>query len=266
MMIADCGLKGRKIQRIGGLLAFHSAIINHRSSISSLSVVLRPPVFSVAAFGVLLICFVASTAVFYELARRWTHERPRFALAEWAKRHRFALRFAPRATVPAALSRLVESRQARANVVLNRGPLTLARLISAEGIPRQHWHVLIRAADAAWMPAGLAAVDPHPASQRLVKDLTVPASLIDVFNLQAFPAASGERFVAMAADSRSARALGRCGAGGLLPPDVSLLLYGSHVMLDFSGRPFDAVEFDRMLAVMRQLEHHLPAPMDAAGV
>jgi len=46
----------------------------------------------------------------------------------------------------------------------------------------------------------------------------------------------------------------------LLPPDVGLLLHGRHLVLDFSDRPFDAIEFGRMLALADQLAARLPVP------
>ena len=55
---------------------------------------------------------------------------------------------------------------------------------------------------------------------------------------------------------RRCRAVG----GGLLPADVGLLLYGPRLVLDFSGRPFDTIEFERMIVVAKQIVDHLPLP------
>ena len=46
----------------------------------------------------------------------------------------------------------------------------------------------------------------------------------------------------------------------LLPADVGLLLIGRQLLLDFSDRPFDSIEFGRMMSLTDQLVKHLPAP------
>jgi hypothetical protein len=72
-----------------------------------------------------------------------------------------------------------------------------------------------------------------------------------------------DRFVACGIDARAAQHIARAPARGLLPPDIGLMLHGPYVTLDFSPRPFDAIEFDRMLVVMEQLVSHLPAQAEA---
>ena len=56
-----------------------------------------------------------------------------------------------------------------------------------------------------------------------------------------------------AIDSKDARLMAASPARGLLPADIGLIVHGPYITLDFSVRPFDAIEFDRMLAVMEQL-------------
>jgi hypothetical protein len=207
------------------------------------------PGFSLPAFLSLLLCMLAGTATFYQLVRRWTRHRPRAALEEWAGARRFAVHWPPKAAAPAALQRLVSERAAVANATLERGPLTLVRL-SLPGSRR--WHVLVQQTDRNWTPMGLRATG--------IRKEAAAESLVEAFGLPAFAALLlSDRFVVHAAESRAARAMARAPARGLLPPDVGLLLSGANVMLDFSDRPFDAVEFDRMLAVMEQLVDHLPA-------
>jgi hypothetical protein len=46
-------------------------------------------------------------------------------------------------------------------------------------------------------------------------------------------------------------------AQGLLPPDIGLLLIDRMLILDFSGRRFDPVEFDRMLVLAGQIDDFL---------
>ncbi|HEX8911338.1 MAG TPA: hypothetical protein VF796_03185, partial [Humisphaera sp.] len=57
---------------------------------------------------------------------------------------------------------------------------------------------------------------------------------------------------------RVATTLATSSVRGLLPPDVGLLLVGRHLVLEFSDRPFDAIEFNRMIAVAGQVVAHLP--------
>ena len=209
------------------------------------------PRFSIPAFLSLLLCLLAGTAIFYQLARQWTHRRPRAAIEEWAAARRFAMRWSPRAQVPAALQRLAREQGAVAEATLTRGPLVLARLTAPAGEAPRRWHVLIRQANSDWTPAGLRPTGLGAAIYR--------QSLAEAFSLEPFASLLlSDRFVVHAAESRAARAMANAPARGLLPPDVGLLLYGQYVMLDFSSRPFDYVEFDRMLAVMEQLKDHLP--------
>src|SRR5256885_1785346 len=65
---------------------------------------------------------------------------------------------------------------------------------------------------------------------------------------------------------RAALAMATSPVRGLLPPDVGMLVHGPYVTLDFSRRPFDTIEFERMLVVMEQLVTHLPAQAEAPAM
>jgi hypothetical protein len=67
-----------------------------------------------------------------------------------------------------------------------------------------------------------------------------------------------ERLVLYGADARAARALGKSSVAALLPADVGLLLVGENLVLDFSTRPFDPLEFQRVDALAEQIVLHLP--------
>ncbi len=134
---------------------------------------------------------------------------------------------------------------------LTRGPLTLLRLTTpSSGAPSSGtlvWNILIRELDHAWKPAGLRPIDK-------------PHSFLDLFSLTAFPALlPPERFVVCGSDAKAAREMAKSPARGLLPPDIGFMIHGPYVTLDFSARPFDTIEFERMLVVMEQVVHHLPA-------
>ena len=61
-------------------------------------------------------------------------------------------------------------------------------------------------------------------------------------------------------DSAAARVVSKSMLRSLLPADLGLLLHGRRLVLDFSDRPFDAIEFGRMLALADQLVTRMPAP------
>src|SRR5206468_45820 len=110
-------------------------------------------------------------------------------------------------------------------------------------------HVLVRPVESNWPPTAL-----RPTSS------ADEQTLLDNFGLASFPSMiASERFVIFGADSAAARTLSKSSLPALLPPDVGLLLHGQRMVLDFTRRPFDTIEFDRMLALADHLTAHLPA-------
>ena len=109
--------------------------------------------------------------------------------------------------------------------------------------------MLIRQVESNWPPTAL-----RPTSS------ADEQTLLDNFALASFPSMiASERFVIFGADSAAARSLSKSSLPALLPPDVGLLLHGRRIVLDFSRRHFDTIEFDRMLALADHLTAHLPA-------
>jgi hypothetical protein len=110
------------------------------------------------------------------------------------------------------------------------------------------WNVLVREIETSWPPTAL-------------RPTSAEASVVDLFELAGFPLlGSSERFVVHGSASKAAAAITRSSARGLMPPDIGMLLHGRTLLLDFSDRPFDTVEFDRMIAVAEQIVGHLPSP------
>jgi hypothetical protein len=108
------------------------------------------------------------------------------------------------------------------------------------------WNLLFRKMPGEWIPSGL-----RPARQ--------PTSLLDELKLSTYPAySSAERFHLVSADSAAARKLSKSLTRALIPADVGLLLWGNWLVLDFTQRPFDPVEFGRMLALAEQVAGMLP--------
>jgi hypothetical protein len=213
-----------------------------------------PASISFAVLFTLALVLAGSSAVVWVLIRRWTTQRRLVALTDWASVRGFSLTRAAKnlLPVPPPVSGL-KNVDSRALWALTRGPTTLAQ-IETDTTPASkspdraaRWNVLARDVGASWPPTAL-----RPAAHA--------ASLLDAFSLSSFPSLlEPERFVVFGTDSDAAKALARSGARTLLPPDIGLLLHGKHLLLDFSTRPFDEIEFDRMLALAEQLTQHLPA-------
>jgi hypothetical protein len=203
---------------------------------------MRLPGFSFINLLFMLAIFFAGSTVFYFLSIRWTRDRRRAAMEDWAQEHQFKLRTAPNATLPAALQSL-QALNAQVQAMLLRGPVTVVR-ISTTDKSLQTWNVLIQETRTPHTPAGF-----RPRNHR--------HSFLDLFSLSEFPAISpSERFLICAIDSRAARQVSKSPARGLLPPDIGLVFHGQFITLDFSTRPFDTIEFERMLAVMEQILSH----------
>jgi hypothetical protein len=200
-------------------------------------------------FAVLLVSLLASLAVFYALVWRSTTARRRVTLADWARENAFKVREGGPIMPP--LDALIPL-QPRTGLVFRQSPAAGGMSIlqfstDVRGRDRHTWNVLVCPLPSAWPPAGL-----RPAHH--------PLSLLDVFSLASFPALSaGERFTVFAADVASARQLARSSSAALLPPDVGALFHGPWLALDFSERPFDDIEFERMTALAAQLVTHVPA-------
>lgn len=225
--------------------------------------------FSFTALLSLLAVIGVSSLMFWLLVRRATSHRQWVTFAEWGRRKGFRFaRLEPDDPPPPPFDRLAAGPlplvrfylRSTDTAVMQLQPVTDPRHAGADSRraadrPRD-WNLLVRRIESTWPPTAL-----RPAAQT--------SSAVDLFSLASFPTMlSPDRFMAFGTDSAAARALAKSPLAGLLPPDVGLLLHGQHLILDFSARPFDAIEFDRMLALADQLVAHLPAltPSAARGV
>jgi hypothetical protein len=66
-----------------------------------------------------------------------------------------------------------------------------------------------------------------------------------------------ERFMIFGTEARAAGLLAQSTAPALLPPDVALIVTGDRLILDFSTRHFDEIEFDRLIQLAQQLAPRL---------
>ena len=196
----------------------------------------------------LVTVFAASVLVFNWQVRRWTTNRGWRALLDWARSTGFSLSNQAR-EVPPPFDRLGG---ARVKTWLHSGATLVFQLETPAGsaVETPRWNVLVRTLEsAAWTPTGL-------------RPVITKASVLDLFSLSSFPGMGEvERFVIFGVDSAPARILSRSEARALLPPDVGLLLAGNQLVLDFSTRPFDAIELGRMAALAEQLVTRLPASL-----
>lgn len=227
----------------------------------------QSPPFSPVILLTLLLVVGASSVTFWLLVRRATSHRQWVALSDWARERRFRFDRIGSASAPPPFDTL-QNTTPLVRLSLSKGPTTLVQLEAAgppgsappsaagptaDQRPRILWNLLIRDIPSDWPPTAL-----RPANAN--------ASVLDLFSLSSFPnLGSTERFVAYGIDSAAARIVSKSMLRSLLPADVGFLLHGKHLVLDFSTRPVDAMEFSRMLALCDQLVRHLPATPSRSG-
>jgi hypothetical protein len=209
----------------------------------------------------LLILLGASVGVFAMLVRSLTTRRKSLALLQWAKNHQARLSNSSRQSLPDKLN-FIRDFNPRLGMAIDARHWTVAEL-TTQGPPeskgrRPRWQLLAWefSPDAnAWQPTGL-----RPASHAV--------SLLDLFNLSSFPSLGGnDRFMVFGTDAATARALADSAAQTLLPADIGLLLHGHTLVMDFSSRPFDPIQLERVLALAQQLLPRLPrAGSSSAGL
>jgi hypothetical protein len=198
--------------------------------------------------SLLLACGLA-VWVFFELSRQWVTRRQWVSLRQWAWKHGFALQPLTNQDLPAPLIHLPPPRP-KLRLHLSRQGTVLAELQPDDPGDSARWNVLIRE-----LPANLAPASLRPVSAGADR-------LISRFVLT--PRHVNERFEVLSDSEQAAAALRRSPAQTLLPPDIGLLLYGRWMLLEFSSRPFDPIEFSRMLSLADQLGAALSAvPVDA---
>ena len=191
-----------------------------------------------------LVAIIGSgTAVFWALVHRWTMDRQRATLSDWARENRFKSE-GETSPIPAPLNEAM--RQLRVVISLRGGKFSIMQLEGEGASPPPRWNVLVAGVAGNWRPTAL-----RPAHAE--------RSLLDLVSLSSYPLmGETDRFVIFGTETASARKLSKSHARGLLPPDIGLLLHGEHLVLDFSTRPFDPIEFERMIALAEQLVAQLP--------
>jgi hypothetical protein len=200
----------------------------------------QPPPIPITPPIILCVALLASIAVFVTLTRRWTSRRVRVALVDWARDNGFRLSQSS-VTLPPPLIELANP-DLRTHWTLFSDTTTIIQLIRRSPTTETMLNLLIRRTISDWPPTAL-----RPAG--------ISSSAIDLFSLQPFPLLPvNERYTLLGTDVARARQLANSHAAGLLPPELGLILHGPLVLLDFSARPFDGIEFGRMILLADQLE------------
>jgi hypothetical protein len=201
--------------------------------------------------AILLLILAASVGVFVTLVRRETKHRRTVALAQWA--HSRELRVLKGEIDLPELAVLAQFKP-RTLAALGGENLTLARIETAEtlltagSVAARRWNLAFRKLAAAWRTTAL-----RPTEHSI--------SLADLFSLSSYPSLMpSNRFMIFGAESRAAQTLAASSVAALLPADLGLVLYGNQLIVDFSGRVFDEIEFDRLIDLIEQLVPLLTPP------
>jgi hypothetical protein len=182
--------------------------------------------------------------MFLLLVRRWTTRRQWTSLAEWARQRGFQMSPRKREELPSALDPL-KRLNARLRLSLSNETVTLLQIqteASQAQPQRNAWNLLVRKrVKRAAHAAGL-------------RPVNAPASVVDLYGLEQYPSlGAGKRFTVLATTPSEAKALAGSASKTLMPADLGLLLIDDWIVLDFSTRPFDPIELDRMIILAEQL-------------
>jgi hypothetical protein len=198
----------------------------------------------------LLVILGACVWIFVELVRRETRNRRVVALAQWARSR--DLRVIGKGSGDLELWPISQFKPKIMSAISGR-EMTLARIETVEAgvtnavASQRVWNVLVKKLGSEWPATAL-----RPTAHIV--------SAVDLFSLSSYPSLMPtERFVIFGSEARAAQAIAESGLPGLLPADIGLVVMGNHLLLDFSGRPFDEIEFDRVIDLANQLAPRLVA-------
>jgi len=197
--------------------------------------------FSFMVLLTLAAILVASVWVFATLVRRETRHRRLTALTLWARSRKMRLNADPIQLGP------LKQFNPKVLSAITGESITLAQIETADvGVTnaiasRQQWNVLLCKLTGSW---------PTTALRPTANDV----SLVDLFSLSSYPSlAPTGRFIVFGVESRAAGKLAESSSRALLPADVALVLHENNLILDFSSRHFDQIEFDRLIDLAEQL-------------
>ena len=191
----------------------------------------------------LFVILGASVWVFVTLVKRETRQRRVLALAQWARSRN--LRVAGEIDLPALAP--LKRFKPKIHSSFRGENLTLVQFETAETaldaaiVAARQWNLILHNLSTSWPATAL-----RPTAHTV--------SAVDMFSLSSYPSLMPtQRFMIFGTESKAARALAESSAPALLPADVGLIVYANQLILDFSGRPFDEIEFDRLIDLSEQL-------------
>lgn len=189
---------------------------------------------------ILILITLAGTAMLVWNVHRASHQRRWLELKQWLRNNHMSLVDTPPGPLTQLLPGVTWTR------ILADATRTLATGHTAAG----NLHILLlRTNSTSNFP---------PTALRPTSD-TTSHPLFTTPDLRAYPTLpGGERFTTYGTTLHAARTLANSQVRGLLPPDLAILLTGPHLVLDFSTRPFDPLEFSRLLPLVDQISQHLP--------
>ncbi|HEY1923369.1 MAG TPA: hypothetical protein VGG44_11520 [Tepidisphaeraceae bacterium] len=193
----------------------------------------------------LAVILTASLWVFATLVRRETRHRRLVSLSLWARSHEMRLNPTGGETPPLLRQFKPKIRQSLTGPVITLLQFETSDVAATVPTSRRQWNIILHDLGAAWPTTAL-----RPTAHTI--------SLVDLFSLSSYPSLMpSERFMVFGVESRAARALAESTAPALLPPDIALIVSGNLLLLDFSTRHFDEIEFDRLIDLAKQLAPRL---------
>lgn len=203
---------------------------------------------------VLVILFLLLTiagGTFYALIWRETSARRTVALEEWAQATGFFSNPLAKLRTPHPLERFGAGVRVKRCFVSPKATVVEFSVESpAEAAtspnPPPSFHLLIWPVESDWPAVALRPVQ----ANSVISDLLPLPSQAARFG--------SHRFVIHTDHRTTGSHLAESRVRGLLPADIGLLLMGRHLIVDFSCRPFDGIEFNRMIEVAKQVVAHLP--------
>ncbi|MDB5326488.1 MAG: hypothetical protein JWM57_2057 [Phycisphaerales bacterium] len=192
--------------------------------------------------AVLIAVLAISSVMVARLVRRHTQDQKAFALWEWSVEKRYK-RLPPAVVMVDALDEIRDyALRANEHFQSRDGLTNIYRLQTvSRGDVVQHWNALVRTVEQYSTPIAL-----RPAG--------AAHSLVDLMHLTLFPKLSSQnRFAVYGLRASDARDLAGSAARALLPRDIGLIRNADAVILDFTSRPFDPVEFSRVCAIAEQI-------------
>ena len=172
------------------------------------------------------------------------------ALADWARSQELRLvgsaadlpDFAPLKSFNTRVRTAIAGRA----ITLAQIQTSNAGLTSAVASPRT-WNIILRNLPSSWPTTAL-----RPTSHEV--------SVVDLFSLSSYPSLMpSQRFMIFGQEAHAAKSLAESTIPALLPADIALVLDGNHLILDFTARPFDEIEFERLIRLSDQLIPRLVA-------